>query len=451
MAAAPVNSNTQAQESSSAKLKQKHAPSASIVSKSDEALVTPNGLDNVDSPYLKELQKSLRNANKKLNATAKVDAIIAENPGKSLEELVATKKINTDQKAQAEKKPALQASVAQIEEQIGHLKEFAAHYEQRLISQKADLEKLHQDKLKAAQEKATAEANEASKKDLRVRLLSLSKFLYTAATMRRSGDETSNVTRAFEGVLYQIYAGSHDAVTSMLKVVDGADEPVVSVEGETLEVTYGKVKQSAEEQAPATEEVAPDAAPASDPTLANAGYTELQDPSYTASAPAADEAAPAPENSELNAPPAQTQVSDAANPVAEATWDPSTGGSLTSSATADGWVEVPRDPAETDTGLQATPAAVEVDAQNAAAAEAVSADAEEASAPKAQKGEASEGAAHQRQPSFRGRGRGGRGRGDGSRGRGRGEFRGRGRGRGGRGRGGPNGAPAATPTAAQQA
>lgn len=55
--------------------------------------------------------------------------------------------------------------------------------------------------------------------------------------MRRSGDETSSVTRAFEGVLYQIYAGSHDAVDSMLKVVEGVEEPVVSVEGETLEVS----------------------------------------------------------------------------------------------------------------------------------------------------------------------------------------------------------------------
>lgn len=194
--------------------------------------------------------------------------------------------------------------------------------------------------------------------------------------------------------------------------------------------------------------MAPDAT--SDPTLANAGYTEVQDPSYTASAPAANEAAPAPGNSEQTVPPAQTQVSDAANPVAEATWDPNTADSLTPSATTDGWVEVPRDPTETDTGLQATPAAVEVDAQNAAAAEAVGSSPEEASAPKGQKGEAPEGASHhQRQHSFRGRGRGGRGRGDGSRGRSRGDFRGRGRGRGGRGRGGPNGAPVATPAAAQ--
>lgn len=154
-----------------------------------------------------------------------------------MDELVATKKINTDQKAQAEKKPALQASVAQIEEQIGHLKDFAAHYEQRLASQKAELTKLHQDEVKAVQEKTAAEAKEASKKDQRAQFLSLSKFLYTAATMRRSGDETSNVTRAFEGVLYQIYTGSHDAVASMIKVVEGVDEPVVSVEGETLEVT----------------------------------------------------------------------------------------------------------------------------------------------------------------------------------------------------------------------
>jgi hypothetical protein len=55
--------------------------------------------------------------------------------------------------------------------------------------------------------------------------------------MRRSGDETSPESRAFEGVLYQVYGGSQDAVSSMLKLIDGVDEKVASVEGETLEVT----------------------------------------------------------------------------------------------------------------------------------------------------------------------------------------------------------------------
>lgn len=171
------------------------------------------------------------------NATSKVDAIVAENPGKSLDDLVADKKINPDQKAQILKKPALQANIAQLEEQIGHYKRFAAYYEERLSSQKADLEKAHNDELEAIREKVVAETTEANKTGFREQLLALSKFLAAAAAMRRSGDETSSESRAFEGVLYQVYGGSYEAVTSMLKLIDGVDEKVVSVDGETLDAT----------------------------------------------------------------------------------------------------------------------------------------------------------------------------------------------------------------------
>lgn len=142
-----------------------------------------------------------------------------------------------DQKAQALKKPALQATVAHIEEQIAQFKSFASHYEERLNSQKAALEKAHKEELDAVREKVRAEATEFHQKDLRQRLLSLTKFLCAAAAMRRSGDETSPESRAFEGVLYQVYGGTQDAVSSMLKLIEGVDEKVVSVEGETLEVS----------------------------------------------------------------------------------------------------------------------------------------------------------------------------------------------------------------------
>ena len=171
------------------------------------------------------------------NATAKVDAIIAENPGKSLDDLVAEKKINVDQKAQALKKPSLQATIAQIEEQIAQFKDFAVYYEERLASQKADLEKAHKEELEALQQQATAAATNAGQQELRQKLLNLSKFLCAAATVRRSGDETSSESRAFEGVLYQVYGGTQDAVTSMLKIIDGVDDKVVGVDGTTLEVT----------------------------------------------------------------------------------------------------------------------------------------------------------------------------------------------------------------------
>lgn len=200
--------------------------------------------------------RSLRNAVKKLvshshyvltlpllmryplqNATSKVDTIIAENPGKSLDDLVAERKINVDQKAQALKKPTLEANVAQLEHQIAQYKQFASHYEERLASQKTALEKAHKEELEAEREKIVAETTEASKKSFRNQLLVLSKFLRAAAAMRRSGDETSPESRAFEGVLFQVYGGTDEAVDSMLKLIGGVDEKIASVEGDLIEVT----------------------------------------------------------------------------------------------------------------------------------------------------------------------------------------------------------------------
>lgn len=154
-----------------------------------------------------------------------------------MDELVAEKKINADQKAQALKKPILQAHVTQLEEQIAQYKQFASHYEERLVSQKVALEKAHQEELEAAREKFTAEANAAHKQDFKKHLLVLSQFLRAAATIRRSGDEGSAENRAFEGVLFQVYGGSQDAVDAMLKLIEAADEKVPSVEGELLDVT----------------------------------------------------------------------------------------------------------------------------------------------------------------------------------------------------------------------
>jgi hypothetical protein len=173
-----------------------------------------------------------------------VDAVIANNPDKTLDELVAEKKINEDQKAQALKKPVLQATIAQLEEQIAHYKEFATFYEQRLASQKAELEKA-QKEVEALREKAATatpapaeQTPEVKKEDASQQLLSVSRFLSTAAIRRHRGeDETTAESRAFEGVLAQVYGGHLDAVASMQKLIDGADEKVVSVDGERLEVT----------------------------------------------------------------------------------------------------------------------------------------------------------------------------------------------------------------------
>ena len=82
-----------------------------------------------------------------------------------------------------------------------------------------------------------AEAMESAEEEFRERLLVLSRFLRAAAAMRRTGDETSSDSRAFEGALLQVYGGTDEAVTAMLKLIHGADEKVPSVDVEPLDVT----------------------------------------------------------------------------------------------------------------------------------------------------------------------------------------------------------------------
>lgn len=151
--------------------------------------------------------------------------------------MVDEKKINNDQKTQALKKPALQASIAEIEEQIARYKEFATFYEQRLASQKAELENAYKQEMEALREKAANATPKVSKDDSNEKLLSLSKFLCTAAVRRISVNESTPESRAFEGVLAQVYGGHQDAVAAMQKLIGGSDEKIISVEGETLEVS----------------------------------------------------------------------------------------------------------------------------------------------------------------------------------------------------------------------
>lgn len=127
--------------------------------------------------------------------------------------------------------------MSQIEEQIGHYKQFAAQYEERLTSQKTALEKAHKEELDAVRGNAIADATEASNQALRERLLTLSKFLCAAANIRRSGDSVSLESLSFEAVLFQVYGGSQEAVDSMIKLIDGSDERLLAVEGDALELT----------------------------------------------------------------------------------------------------------------------------------------------------------------------------------------------------------------------
>lgn len=171
------------------------------------------------------------------NATQKVDSIIAENPDLSLDELLSSRKINADQKVQAQKKPSLQASLAQQEEQIVQYKQFDEDYQRHIATEKAALQTSHQKELEQVKNVAISEASTASKKEGKENLLVLSKFLRAAAAKRQGGDETSAENRAFEGALLLIYGGEISAVEAMEKLIAGSDEKVPTVDQVPSEFT----------------------------------------------------------------------------------------------------------------------------------------------------------------------------------------------------------------------
>ncbi|KAL8656305.1 MAG: hypothetical protein Q9210_000343 [Variospora velana] len=332
--------------------------------------VSTNGADgSYESPYMKELYKSIRNVKKKLNATQKVDSIIAENPHQTLDELLAARKINQDQKTQAQKKPALQASLAQLEEQVAQYKQFDEDYQKRLATEKAALETSHKDELDKVKEAATSAAKAESAKEAKDNLLVLSKFLRAAAAKRQGGDEASPENRAFEGALLLVYGGEAGAVAAMESLIVGSDDKVPTVDQVPSEYTYKQVRDLAFEYAPyaAEESWAEDVAqsepappPAeepnstgtevgTDPTVANAGLTEINTTDELSTNGVAHhiDTPTVPDASNIDA--------GAANAAAS---DPSWEAKLSASAESgpEGWVEVARDPAETDTGTAGTPA-----------------------------------------------------------------------------------------------
>ncbi|KAI5297242.1 hypothetical protein KEM56_004964, partial [Ascosphaera pollenicola] len=218
----------------------KNASASSSSDSTSSAAAVANG-DAAATPQepavVKELQKQLRNITKKLNGMAKLDATVAENPEKTLDQLVEEKLINLDQKAQALKKPSLQASAAQIEEQIGHFKAYAAYYEAQLAAAKAAGEKQLAAEVEQVRGEIAAKTREESEREFGARLLTLSQFLCAAARMRQAGESGSAESRAFEGVLLQVYSGTEDAVKNMMKLINGVEEKARSVEGDEVDVT----------------------------------------------------------------------------------------------------------------------------------------------------------------------------------------------------------------------
>lgn len=168
-----------------------------------------------------------------LNAS-KNDSLLSQHKGKSLDELVAAKVINTDQKAQILKKPALQAQLAQFEEQLTQYQKIHEQYRTKAEAEKAELDQT----IEKAKADATKQAKAEFEQSTRDNLLVLSQFLRLAAYRREEAtDPESDESQAIEGVLLAIYAGDDTAVASMLKLVNGEEEQVLSIPGQTLETT----------------------------------------------------------------------------------------------------------------------------------------------------------------------------------------------------------------------
>ena len=320
-------------------------------------------------------------------------------------------------------------------------------------------------------------AKAEGRKEAKDNLLVLSKFLRAAAAKRQDGDETTEENRAFEGALLLVYGGDANAVAAMEKLIEGSDEKVPAVSQDLLDIScklhydhgtqvYGRwrilnildkqIRDSSEQHAPsayaaeeawaeevAQSEPAPPTTqetpiqgaaseepllPATDPTVAHAGLTEIDaEPQPITNGVSNHVDTPTvPEASSIDA--------GAANAAAETNWEPKL--SVSGASGPDGWVEVPRDLNETDTGTISTPAAITNTQSWAEDVPSEPAVKPIPSAPAATSGGDGFHEVHHIRGRGRGNGGGGRGGYRGDRG-GRGFFRGRGRGssRGQRGRG----------------
>lgn len=290
----------------------------------------------------------------------KVEAIVAEHPSVSLDDLVASRKINTDQKTQILKKPQLQAQLAQLEESMSLHKKIEDDVNRRIQAQKDRLEAEHKKELEDAKASATEVAQDLDKANSKAKLLLLSKFLRAAAARRQDSDESTDESKGFEGVLLYLYGGDSAAVDTAEKLIEGSTDPVVSTEGIPLGVSYERVKALSLEYAPfateeawvngvadASQEPAPDpTAPNTDPTITNASLTEMsattEEQPTLANTTTFETGMPGPE---------QITVSDAANEAADEQWGkskPAVEQTANADPMAESWVSVPRPAEETE-------------------------------------------------------------------------------------------------------
>lgn len=204
---------------------------------SNDTSAVPDADGSTEHAYIKELQKQIRNINKKLSGMQKTDSVITENPGVSLDDLVAQRKLNNDQRSAALKKPGLQAQRADLEERIEHYRKFDSDYQTKFSKQREDLTAAHAKEVASLRQQLQGEAASASSAELRKKLLTFSQFLRAAAAKRTVEEEAdSEESKAFEGALLLVYGGDFTAVDTALSIIEGSSEPVPSIEGIPLQV-----------------------------------------------------------------------------------------------------------------------------------------------------------------------------------------------------------------------
>lgn len=173
---------------------------------------------------------------------SRTDSLIEQHPGKSLDELVAAKVINGDQKAQILKKPALLEQLKQQQAQLDIYRKIDNDYKTRLATETSTLEKTLTEKFEADKSEAIREAKDAAeaaaKAAVHNALLTLSQFLALASHRRtEQPDSTEPENLALEGVLLGVYSGDDTGVASMIKLVEGSSEQTKSITGEDLPTT----------------------------------------------------------------------------------------------------------------------------------------------------------------------------------------------------------------------
>ncbi|RMZ77873.1 hypothetical protein DV738_g4191, partial [Chaetothyriales sp. CBS 135597] len=302
----------------------------------------------IDSPHIKELNRQIRNIHKKIAASAKADAVIADNPGKSLDELVAEKKLNSDQKAQILKKPGLQTQVSQLEEQVSHYRAFFHEVEERFNREKAELIESHQQEVARLRQEIEEQSQTPKTKDIDDELKVISHFLHAAASKRQSEDADSEEVRAFEGILLQIYQGNFTALTTLRNLIIGSEEKVADTENNLLDVTFAQVRTAALAESVEIANVAEEESAVPEPVQDSAtAYPDLDD---TAAASAQTNGSAAPQSGSLS--PEASTADEAANQVAEAGWNPEASTTTDGSANAEEWVHISGKPAETNTNTE---------------------------------------------------------------------------------------------------